>query len=436
MSHVHSRGISYSKRRKQCPDGVGVQSTLHLDNNICSQTNADPSQPKAQKKQKTTVTQLDSVPNKNPYHSDDCSSKSCDIPGAFKKRNSLGNLVVSLEEINYLKLDGNYSILCIGMFSAKSARLRRRLIFLGDRSYEFEKGLADAIGRRRVDIVERGQGVRQAIELFGAEIKWVADQMRKASKMNTVGVFLGRVSRGQRSVVCWLRPEEVGHLFRLWFIWVIVKLICSFRNHRLGMDGRVLLWFWMDGGNSWPIGKAVVVPGVGEEDVVVRLGSGAEWVSFLDSCLVGRVGELGENGMEELSESWKANGWSKVNVRVLTGGRRRRRMPREIIDRRDIVFGSRCWDFRYMFVESRCIVRLVIGVGVSWRLMLQQRWRDLWVALDSKFMEQLGVLQHESPFVRKRDGRALVMEHRDLVRSAAHDGYRDLGKMKTQSQIS
>ncbi|CAL5419477.1 unnamed protein product [Camellia sinensis] len=80
LKDLESRGISYSKRRKQCPDGVGVQSTLHLDNNICSQTNADPSQPKAQKKQKTTVTQLDSVPNKNPYHSDDCSSKSCDIP--------------------------------------------------------------------------------------------------------------------------------------------------------------------------------------------------------------------------------------------------------------------------------------------------------------------------------------------------------------------
>ncbi|KAL7196180.1 hypothetical protein ACSBR1_036234 [Camellia fascicularis] len=80
LKDLESRGISYSKRRKQCPDGVGVQSTLHLDNNICSQTNADPSKPKAQKKQKTTITQLDSVPNKNPYHSNDCSSKSCDIP--------------------------------------------------------------------------------------------------------------------------------------------------------------------------------------------------------------------------------------------------------------------------------------------------------------------------------------------------------------------
>ncbi|THG02205.1 hypothetical protein TEA_004550 [Camellia sinensis var. sinensis] len=34
--------------------------------------------------------------------------------------------------------------------------------------------------------------------------------MRKASKMNTVGVFLGRVFGGRRSVACWLCPEEVG----------------------------------------------------------------------------------------------------------------------------------------------------------------------------------------------------------------------------------
>ncbi|KAI7979171.1 hypothetical protein LOK49_Contig476G00002 [Camellia lanceoleosa] len=96
------------------------------------------------------------------------------------------------------------------MISTEPAGLRRRLIFLGDRSFEFEEGQADVIGRRRVDIVERGHGVRRAIALFGAEIQWVVAQLRKASTTNFGGVFLGRVSGGRRSVACWLRPEEMG----------------------------------------------------------------------------------------------------------------------------------------------------------------------------------------------------------------------------------
>ncbi|CAL5368501.1 unnamed protein product [Camellia sinensis] len=78
--------------------------------------------------------------------------------------------------------------------------------FLGKGSLgKFKERLADAIGWRRVDIVECGQGICRAIKLFGAEIKWVADQMRKTSKVNTVGMFLGRVSGGRHSVACWFQ---------------------------------------------------------------------------------------------------------------------------------------------------------------------------------------------------------------------------------------
>ncbi|KAI7984015.1 hypothetical protein LOK49_LG15G02448 [Camellia lanceoleosa] len=147
------------------------------------------------------------------------------------------------------------------------------------------------------------------------EIQWVVAQLRKASTPNFGGVFLGRVSGGRRSVACWLRPEEMGFA---------VQIVVQMGDRRsqiflpqslfgdgwegvaLVLDGFSMGNGWvtkgqqrrLESGPRWPNGNAVVVPGVGEEDVVVRQGSGADWVSFLDSCLVGRVGELGEPGME------------------------------------------------------------------------------------------------------------------------------------------
>ena len=49
---------------------------------------------------------------------------------------------------------------------------RRRLVFLGDSSFEFEEASSD--GRRGLTIVERGGGLRRMIFLVGAEIKWLA----------------------------------------------------------------------------------------------------------------------------------------------------------------------------------------------------------------------------------------------------------------------
>ncbi|KAL7001837.1 helicase [Sarracenia purpurea var. burkii] len=72
LKDLESRGISYSKRRKQSRDGFGLPSALDLGNSFSSQPNADPSEPVAQKKQKTIVTQLHSEP------SNGCSLKSCD----------------------------------------------------------------------------------------------------------------------------------------------------------------------------------------------------------------------------------------------------------------------------------------------------------------------------------------------------------------------
>ncbi|KAI8026078.1 hypothetical protein LOK49_LG02G01749 [Camellia lanceoleosa] len=130
---------------------------------------------------------------------------------------------------------------------------RRRLIFLGDRSFEFEEGQEDGIGRRRVEIVERGQGLRRNIDLVGAEIKWVASQLLRLSRRVVNKVFLGRVSGGRRSVACWLRHGEEGNEVQ-----VVVQLGDRRRqifipesSHGDGWEGvaLVLEGFW--GGNGW-----------------------------------------------------------------------------------------------------------------------------------------------------------------------------------------
>lgn len=112
---------------------------------------------------------------------------------------------------------------------------------------------------------------------FSAKIKWVADQMRKASKMNTVGVFLGRVSRGGAVWRVGFVRRRWGRLFRLWFIWVIVVLRCSFHNHHLGMAERAQCWFWMV--LRWGMdGSYKVKIQEGEDIIPGRLGM--RWLSL------------------------------------------------------------------------------------------------------------------------------------------------------------
>ncbi|KAI8016303.1 hypothetical protein LOK49_LG05G00433 [Camellia lanceoleosa] len=82
---------------------------------------------------------------------------------------------------------------------------RRRLIFHGDRSFEFEEGQEDGIGCRRVEIVERGQGLRRNIDLVGAEIKWVATQLLRVSS---------RVANEVLGLPIHLRGEQVFRAIR------------------------------------------------------------------------------------------------------------------------------------------------------------------------------------------------------------------------------
>ena len=51
---------------------------------------------------------------------------------------------------------------------------RRRLLFLGERSFEIEEEGVDRDREKSIRIVEKGSGLRCAVVLVGKEIQWLA----------------------------------------------------------------------------------------------------------------------------------------------------------------------------------------------------------------------------------------------------------------------
>ncbi|XAR57556.1 Ribonuclease III [Bertholletia excelsa] len=70
LKELESRGILYSKRRKQGPEGVDMQLSPGMGTDICSQTNANASKQVTQKKLRIAATQLHAKSNKNPTSMD------------------------------------------------------------------------------------------------------------------------------------------------------------------------------------------------------------------------------------------------------------------------------------------------------------------------------------------------------------------------------
>ncbi|KAI8029180.1 Protein SMG9 [Camellia lanceoleosa] len=87
---------------------------------------------------------------------------------------------------------------------------RRRILFLGSRSFELEEAVVDAIGRRSLSIVERGQGLRRAVLLVGFEVCWLVAKLQKASLDPGALQFMGCLSGGSRNAEVWVRGEEEG----------------------------------------------------------------------------------------------------------------------------------------------------------------------------------------------------------------------------------
>ena len=81
------------------------------------------------------------------------------------------------------------------------------LLFLGNRSFEFEDG-QHGVSEWGTNIVERGGGLRREIFLVGSETKWLAAVLLEVSRRNTRFGFIDRITKGNRSVACWLRRRN------------------------------------------------------------------------------------------------------------------------------------------------------------------------------------------------------------------------------------
>ncbi|KAI8011637.1 hypothetical protein LOK49_LG06G03126 [Camellia lanceoleosa] len=84
---------------------------------------------------------------------------------------------------------------------------RRRLQFLGPQSYEIQDIGADDKDQRRVSVVERGQGRRSEIVLYGTEIKWWSCQ--RGNIVNRCS-FLRRMEAGKVLLWCLRVSIQVG----------------------------------------------------------------------------------------------------------------------------------------------------------------------------------------------------------------------------------
>lgn len=97
------------------------------------------------------------------------------------------------------------------MILVKTAmRPRRRILFLGGKSFEFKEAITDRRGHRQLSIVERGQGLRREVMLLGFEVQWTILKLKTPSRVADRPSFLGRIEGKGRSVVTWLRGEDNG----------------------------------------------------------------------------------------------------------------------------------------------------------------------------------------------------------------------------------
>ncbi|KAI8001701.1 hypothetical protein LOK49_LG09G00353 [Camellia lanceoleosa] len=218
---------------------------------------------------------------------------------------------------------------------------RRRILFLGGRSFEFEEVVADHRGHRQLSIVERGQGLRREVVLLGFEVQWTARKLRTESCMSDRHSFSGRLEGKGQSVATWLRDEDNGgfsvqivvtskgkrtqiYLPMLEFgdRWEGVALVIEGfaigpeGGSKRGEDKGVMIEKRVvpkPGGTIGPIGGVKVVNGVAEEG----------WFQYLDRAVVGKVGLRGDKGVGFLAMTeWVGRWWKefgKVKIRPIRG---------------------------------------------------------------------------------------------------------------------
>ncbi|XP_028090550.1 uncharacterized protein LOC114290777 isoform X1 [Camellia sinensis] len=206
---------------------------------------------------------------------------------------------------------------------------RRRILFLGGRSFEFEE--SDGVdGKCGLSIVERGEGLRRAVVLNVSEVRWLVVRMRLASKKSNSLKFWGRLSGGSRTTAVWVRGEEGrGISFQ-----IVVTTgqrreqvyipVSAFDDGWEGVALAINGFGLCVAKASQPVGfRKVSSTSAAECEFVgvVRSEVEVDWFRILDRSLVGKLGGLGGKGLSFVTISdWVARWWKhsgKVDVRPL-----------------------------------------------------------------------------------------------------------------------
>ncbi|KAI7989360.1 hypothetical protein LOK49_LG13G00570 [Camellia lanceoleosa] len=205
---------------------------------------------------------------------------------------------------------------------------RRRILFLGGRSFEFEESNGPD-GKCGLSIVEQGEGLRRAVVLNASEVRWLVDRMRLASQEPSNLKFWGRLSGGSRTTAVWVRGEEGGG--------TSLQIVTTTGQRREQVyvpasafgDGWDAVALVVDGfglgvtkasRSIFSLGQTVSTsaadcPPVGAVCSEVEI----DWFRILDRSLVGTLGGLGGKGLsfatifDWVSRWWKDSG--KVDVR-------------------------------------------------------------------------------------------------------------------------
>ncbi|GMP27721.1 hypothetical protein CsSME_00003588 [Camellia sinensis var. sinensis] len=206
---------------------------------------------------------------------------------------------------------------------------RRRILFLGGWSFEFEKS-DGADGKCGLSIVERGEGLQWVVVLNVSEVRWLVVRMRLASKEPSSLQFWGRLSGGSWTTAIWVRGEEGGGTS----FQIVVTTgqrseqvyipVSAFSDGWERVASVVDVFGLCVAKASRPIGfrKVSSTSDAECESVgVVRSEEEVDWFRILDRSLVGKMAGLGGKGLSFATISdwverwWKHSG--KADVRPL-----------------------------------------------------------------------------------------------------------------------
>ncbi|KAF5955063.1 hypothetical protein HYC85_007919 [Camellia sinensis] len=163
---------------------------------------------------------------------------------------------------------------------------RRRILFLGGRSFEFEEASKGVDGKCRISIVERGEGLRRAMVLNGSEARWIVARMSLGTRQGPRGVVVSSSGHYREATTIDIPVSAFGDG------WEGVELVVDgfgLRDEKVlqSTSSRKVT------SNSRIVFSTTDYDSEGDVSFAVEV----DWFWILDRSLVGKMGRLGGKGL-------------------------------------------------------------------------------------------------------------------------------------------